>query len=228
MGQLNAQNLLAVVAIPPTLWAAFKDELPRPASTPAPKAVLDGDFSLEPWQIVLVVIAAIQLLERTAGGLVGLAVGSALGSLGVTDEGISQFGVLAALWLVLPAMAIGMFPISVWAAHRAKSQPLLLIGLGAVLSGLISVAVASVVAGGILPIDAAAMAQSYTFYVAVLVPGALLGVWWARRTRYLFAMSRLFKQLHPTDQRDLYEMARIAGTPKLEAPASATPAVAPG
>lgn len=158
---------------------------------------------LNPLLVSFFVICYLQFIERTVGLFVGAAIGVALGISGLLDPSKLSSVVLA----VSPPLTlfIAMFmiaPIAKYASHRIKRFPFLWI----IASLLLNQVVDFVVAGFVLQMQIELLNQIIVF--VLLLPGAVVGRYWARRTQTTYVMDNLFRQLSNSDQNALIDLAQ--------------------
>jgi hypothetical protein len=166
-----------------------------------------GDVYQTSWLVVIYVVLALQLLQAVIGFLVGFGVGVALAPYQVDTE-VSQSIALTALpWVALPLLALILVVISRAAAHRIRDHALAWISLAIVVNLAVnlvtSLAILDTEEFRVTAGDAAVLAVIYGLYFGA----AAIGVVWAKRSQDVYTISKLYRDLSPSDRQALIEVA---------------------
>jgi hypothetical protein len=197
IGNLDFNVLLAALTAPATIWAAAKDELPRPANQLPPVDRIENDFAWRPLAVVAVVVAYLQLVARALGALLGAAAGQVLEIVGHPDLAVEA--VASVSWMLLLPLAVAIVPITIWAGHRLKEGALRWVLLAVSADRIITAMVYLLLLE--VPLSAWPTAMALELAVgAILVPPVALGLWWSGRTYREYVTSRLVNALPSEEQ----------------------------
>ncbi len=214
----NVGLLLSAVFGSAAFYPLIKDQLPargRKPLKPSPDLTIgvpDVDLYWSPWLVLIVVVAALQVLERLGAALVAVAVETGYSAFGlpINERALVLAAVTAAGLVALIVQAIIIAPIAYWATHRLETRSFLWVAAAILLTQSFSVAVAH------LFIGYASLGEALVHFAlgALLLPGAVLGVWVGERSRLDYAISLVSSRLSTADQLDMLEIARQAGQEK--------------
>jgi hypothetical protein len=166
--------------------------------------LIKGDITIHPALAVFSIVCYLQFVERTLGAVFGAAIGMSLGIRGYDSDAVrATVATVGPIFVNLLAI-FAVIPIARHTTYRARRLPLLLIALGIALDQLINASVAGIV----FRIPVFRLIGPVSISGLLLLPGALIGYLWAKRTEAAHIMNRLFRQLSPSDQRSLIDLVR--------------------
>lgn len=171
-----------------------------------------GGEGSNPFIVTFYVICFLQLIFETIALLFGVALGfisalqsSSLSALDAYQQGGIGGGIFAYMFGIFLIV-----PIAKFVAYRIKRLPLLWITAAIVIDAIINWLLYAVV--GMRVVGVHIPWQTIFLRIAVelvlLMPGAAIGVWWAKRTRGAYQMSRLFNHLSARDQESIIELLK--------------------
>lgn len=192
------------------LQPAIKSVLARRAETPLQQiqTTIEGGYYSNPWLVALLVAAYLDLTARLSGAVIGAAIGVTV--FAVLDHGriyspMDAFNIarLISPLFSLAICAIMIVPIAKWATHSTRSYAALPILGGIVLALLIQTLVITALDKTLEFPNVMMLSMRNS---AFLLPGALIGGIWARRTHELWIINRSVRCLSEADRRTLLEL----------------------
>jgi hypothetical protein len=170
--------------------------------------LVKGDAYIHPALVTFYIFCYLQFVERTLGFLFGAVVATAITTALPTSDLTAQTLVTQTVPMVSPifvnlVLIFAIVPIAIYSTHRVKRFPFLWIALAILIDQVISLAVAALFLQTTVPIEAVIVQAAFA---ALLIPGAVIGIFWARRTHLRYIMARLFRRLPPPDQRSLIDL----------------------
>jgi hypothetical protein len=191
-----------VFGIYPTLATSLTDR--KKTNQERIAELVKGYVYTHPVLVTFYIFCYLQFVERTLGFVFGAAIATAIAASGqATQETANQIVYMVSPIFVDLVLTIAIIPIAIYSTHRVKRFPFLWIASAVLIDQIVGLTVAALILQVPLTMEAV-VAQAVI--AALLIPGALIGIFWARRTHLNFIMARLFKRLTRPDQHSLIEL----------------------
>jgi hypothetical protein len=199
---MKATVVGGIFGIYPTLATSLTDR--KKSNQERIAELVKGNVYIHPILATFYIFCYLQFVERTLGAVFGAAIGTALTSFGQASQEIAtQIVYIVSPVFVDLVLIIAIIPIAIYSTHRVKRFPFLWIAIAILIDQVVNLAVAALILQTTVTIEDV-IAQAVV--AVLLIPGAVIGIFWARRTQLSHIMARLFRRLPQSDQRSLIDL----------------------
>ena len=173
------------------------------------KEQTEQEHPISPAVAILYIIGFMQLSQRVVSWLVATALGSVNISTEPTTSSIFSISVIT-----LYMSAVLIIPLTIFIAHRLKKHVLIWIFTALYLNQVITILLTLLfyrsVFTEVLKVEPVHIyvLNNLVINIGILIPGALAGYLWARKTQDIFTLGQLFSKVSKEDQQKLLQTAR--------------------